>query len=529
MRLTSLVKRSFLGVCFLVYSFSANAQHPALGGGTGDSLSPYRIETPAHLKQLADFVNGGYNNGNATAGVYYIMINDIDLTDYAADEGWDPIGYYNTATDHSFFQGNFNGNNKKITNLKINRSTTDRQGLFSVVSGAKIENLGVENCDIIGRQFVGGLMGGNDASYISNCYATGNVSGDNDVGGLVGGNGYSSTIFNCYAAGDVSGSYNVGGLVGNNRDNSSISNCYAKGNVSGAGNAVGGLVGYNSNSSIKNCVTANDSVVSTVNTTDINRICGYTIQGTFQNNYALSTIVVKNSSGNVTITADSLNGRGGMSKLITDLQSLAFYTTVSNWNTAAWDINDPNGIWRICDGENLPFLRWQGIYCSDEVDTIAASAGAGGSISPSGAVIVVKGGSQTFTFLPSKNYKIDQVLVDGANDAAAVAAGSYTFTNVQANHKIEVSFKPTVGIKQLTIDNGQLTIYPNPTTGQLRVSGDISDGKDREIIIFDVIGQVVFTSQLSNLSPETMIDISHLANGLYFFKINNKMFKIIKE
>ena len=84
-----------------------------------------------------------------------------------------------------------------------------------------------------------------------------------------------------------------------------------------------------------------------------------------------------------------------------------------------------------------------------------------------------------------------------------------------------------VGIKQLTINNEQLTIYPNPTTGQLRVSGDILDGKD--IQIFDIVGQVVFTSQLSKLSPETTIDISHLSAGLYFLKIDGKMFKVVKE
>jgi len=72
-----------------------------------------------------------------------------------------------------------------------------------------------------------------------------------------------------------------------------------------------------------------------------------------------------------------------------------------------------------------------------------------------------------------------------------------------------------------------IKIYPNPTNGQLRVSGDISDGKD--IQIYDVVGQVVFTSHLSELSPETTIDISHLANGLYFLKVDGRTVKIVKE
>jgi len=88
--------------------------------------------------------------------------------------------------------------------------------------------------------------------------------------------------------------------------------------------------------------------------------------------------------------------------------------------------------------------------------------------------------------------------------------------------------KNQTGIAE-TSANNKIAIYPNPTTGHLRVSGDILDGKDREIIIYDVVGQVVFTSQLSKLSPETTIDISHLANGLYFLKVGGKMFKIMKE
>jgi len=159
--------------------------------------------------------------------------------------------------------------------------------------------------------------------------------------------------------------------------------------------------------------------------------------------------------------------------------------------------------------------------------TITATAGTGGSISPSGNISVNVGTDQTFTFTANSGYQIDQVLIDNLNNFPAVAAGTYTFTNVQANHKIEVYFAPSTGISEVTAE--KMTIYPNPTSGQLRVSGDIWDSGDREIRIYNVVGQVVFTSQLSKLSPETTIDISHLANGLYFLKVGGKMVKIVKE
>ncbi|MBA7701572.1 hypothetical protein ES703_110312 [subsurface metagenome] len=50
------------------------------------------------------------------------------------------------------------------------------------------------------------------------------------------------TITNCYSTGSVSGNFNVGGLVGVNY--STITNCYSTGSVAGNG-GVGGLVGVN--------------------------------------------------------------------------------------------------------------------------------------------------------------------------------------------------------------------------------------------------------------------------------------------
>ena len=73
--------------------------------------------------------------------------------------------------------------------------------------------------------------------------------------------------------------------------------------------------------------------------------------------------------------------------------------------------------------------------------TITATAGEGGSISPSGTVIVPHGGSQTFTIDPDVGYQIADVLVDGAS-VGAVA--SYTFENVASDHTIHATFTKVV-------------------------------------------------------------------------------------
>jgi preprotein translocase subunit YajC len=70
-------------------------------------------------------------------------------------------------------------------------------------------------------------------------------------------------------------------------------------------------------------------------------------------------------------------------------------------------------------------------------NTITASAGAHGTISPVGPVAVITGGDQIFTITPDLNYKVLDVLVDGVSVGAVT---NYTFTNVTEPHTIVASF-----------------------------------------------------------------------------------------
>ena len=97
--------------------------------------------------------------------------------------------------------------------------------------------------------------------------------------------------------------------------------------------------------------------------------------------------------------------------------------------------------------------------------TITATAGANGSISPSGAVRVAAGGSQTFTISPSSGYVIDTLKVDGLE---VTATTSYTFSDVKANHTIEVTFKqesqtPGVTAPSITTQPDNATVKAGET------------------------------------------------------------------
>ncbi|MBE3140347.1 MAG: hypothetical protein IMZ53_07180, partial [Thermoplasmata archaeon] len=78
--------------------------------------------------------------------------------------------------------------------------------------------------------------------------------------------------------------------------------------------------------------------------------------------------------------------------------------------------------------------------------TITASAGAGGSITPSGTIIVNYNSYKNFTIAPNTGHHIQNVLVDSISVGTVTY---YNFTNVQANHTISVTF----AISQILTDS----------------------------------------------------------------------------
>ena len=123
--------------------------------------------------------------------------------------------------------------------------------------------------------------------------------------------------------------------------------------------------------------------------------------------------------------------------------------------TGTWHVKaflDVNGNLRYDSGE--PFGEYTGgavtvatgsslngidIVINDVLIThiITTSAGAGGSITPSGSITVNHGTDKIFTITSDTGYHISDVLVDGASVGAMT---TYTFTNVTANHTIIASF-----------------------------------------------------------------------------------------
>ena len=110
-----------------------------------------------------------------------------------------------------------------------------------------------------------------------------------------------------------------------------------------------------------------------------------------------------------------------------------------------------------------------------DTHTIAAAAGAGGTISPSGMVQVIHGGSQNFSIKANTNYVVKDVRVDGIS-VGPVA--SYTFTNVITDHTISASF--IADKTRIITDRNRVRVPPlRSSTFQVK----LSDNPGKEVIV----------------------------------------------
>jgi hypothetical protein len=249
---------------------------------------------------------------------HYALMNDLDSATPGYEElagpnanrqppwepgkGWEPIG-----NRYESFTGCFDGREYEIRDLCINRTDADEDpvGLFgSVDEGGRIENVGMVNANVTGFTCVGGLVGlsGRDSynSTVSNCYASGNISGRALVGGLVGAN--LGTVADCYSSSSVIGRVYVGGLVGGiSISYGTVIDSYATGSVSG-NSSVGGLVGQStgtvSNSYSTGGVTGDFHVGGLVGDSG-NMVSNSYSTGTVTGNWTVGGLVAENS-GTVT-------------------------------------------------------------------------------------------------------------------------------------------------------------------------------------------------------------------------------------
>lgn len=217
--------------------------------GDGSEENPYQVSNAEQLDAVRN---------DLTA--HYIQVADIDMSGYE----WSPIGtgygggtfrppFGAPSTENIPFEGEYNGNNYKITNLSITENEHDTVGLFGLCSeNSKIENITIENLSIsvdksstdyveqwengaVNAVSVGGIAGRCE-SIVSNCKVSGNIEVINCNSAFVGG---------ILGYGGVIGSSNYADIyVLSNRDSRYTNDGDVRcGGVTGHPGAVSGTVG----------------------------------------------------------------------------------------------------------------------------------------------------------------------------------------------------------------------------------------------------------------------------------------------
>ena len=119
----------------------------------------------------------------------------------------------------------------------------------------------------------------------------------------------------------------------------------------------------------------------------------------------------------------NISARGGADSRTHAFSSVGTYCIKAQ----SQDTHGASSVWSACLNVSIDVQK----------DTISASAGLNGSISPSGSVTVNNGASQSFSIIPNQNYHVADVMVDGSSVGSVT---TYTFNNVDRNHTIIASF-----------------------------------------------------------------------------------------
>jgi len=259
-----------LAVAFaMLANVNLKANVPPIEPTDTDSNGIKNVSTLNHLQWIITYFNSCYRDS-------FELDNNIDASstiNWNNGEGFFPIGLGST----NRFEGKFYGKNHSINNFYIHRTSTDYIGFISSSIG-KIKDLAITNCNIVGSNDVGALVGSNDG-VIENCNSSGYVEGYNsgyNIGGLVGYN--TELVTSSISSAEVSGGYNVGGLIGNNYiidlTTKLVYGCYSSGSVKGL-NYVGGLIGINHGSGFDGMVIGEIAYVNNC----------YSVSNVFGNNY----------------------------------------------------------------------------------------------------------------------------------------------------------------------------------------------------------------------------------------------------
>ena len=221
-----------------------------------------RVHNVYELQHMdANRVNAAVTGSDKKIIGRYMLANDIAASETQDwDGGFQPIG----SSDNSMgaFTGRFDGVGHTITGLTIKPPTDSfggySRGMFAYIEHAIVENVSLKGASVSGEKDVGGIVGAADYScVVRNVSFSGKVYGSGTVVGGIVGTLQRSTLENAYHEGTVEGHKAVGGIVGYMIQNSTVQNVRNAGKVIG-NEMLGGIAGSVEWSSVRNALQTGD-------------------------------------------------------------------------------------------------------------------------------------------------------------------------------------------------------------------------------------------------------------------------------
>jgi|GEM_PF-3256332 len=352
-----------------VISGSITGNGTRVGGlvGKNENLSSITNSSSAAKVEGRGLTDSG-DEASGVGGLVGRNLNSSISGSYATGDVFHVLHLSSTGTGERYRVGGLVGNNMG--------TSSPAPGVKSSITNSYATG------NITGQFNVGGLVGHNFFSDISTSYATGDVTGQERVGGLVGQGFHGTTIKESFATGAAFGAIRVGGLVGFMTSRSSplqpstIEDSYATGSVSGTDH-VGGLVGRLEGTRTRVSMSYAAGLVS--GATNTGGLIGSTA-GTTQSFPNYREVIASSYDKETTSQPDNSASLNLTIKEITPLPTLQMRQIGSF--TPVWSISAVDGTgttWRIYDGYTYPLLSWpmqqnpiMAVKTYDGTDLIAA-------------------------------------------------------------------------------------------------------------------------------------------------------------
>ena len=435
---------------------------------------------------------------------------------------------------------------------------------------------------------VGGVVGKNyGESNTLNCYSTVSITATSTnavyAGGVVGNcetiYGNDCIVSDSYFSGMLSasgeGHVHAGGVVGTSsggyaENGCSVLNCYSTASINATQNTpdiasvyAGGVVGNASGGRISKCYSTGIVNASSEHTTSVSSANAYAggvagSGGNISNCYATASVTAfATSPTSPTAYAGGIAGSyGGSDKILSNCYAtgLVSATTAGSANVkygyaggivgskgATGDITNCAALNPaiICEATKQEFGRVAGNFETN----LSYNIGFINMLNPDGNILWHHEGHDKYD---GAGIGISFIHEDGT------LGGRFTSENgwITQNGKLPGLFGQTVnmpihlggvGVDELQVMSSEFRVYPNPTTGELRIENgewrkengewrmEKGEWRIENIEIFDVFSRKL--SQISNLKSQisNQIDISHLPAGIYFVKIRTETGEVVKK